>query len=970
MMTRSWFAATALALALVAGLGCRGIAGYGQAAMDAGTVDTGRADAADVGTRPDRGPDDGSRDLASDASSDIAPADAPPTLEAGTPPDSLLPDTAAPLDTTSTPDSAVPPTVAPGLFVGESGHFKARAVATAKLKTVNYVAYVGSLVGTIKPNGSCAPLTNSSQDAAAVLVYTRSNTTLTCIWAKAFSPAANGVARFDAATIDTKNQRLVVAGYTSNTITVGTTPLSTMGGQDALVAGFNLLTGAHHYSATWGGTGTEAATGVAIEPLTNDIIVVGSLTSTTQLGLSSLTPPVVNLKKGFVARLAQNGALPIWAKLVTTSAEADGAAGVVVYDGIWIVGRSAHPLTPFRDDVLLAHLLLNGQREWVDRYGTKDAADVGTSIAVDPASKKLVIGGYSYGDLDFEGLKAPKVAGRGEVNGFALLAQTGPKAPTMEKIYRTQGDATSTQRVYAVAIDNNKQPVLCGQFKGQLLETTAPPSGPWAQGTADGFCLHLGTSMQLIKSVLVSGAGDTTVHGAALTSDSNADRFVAVAGTQSGLEVLAATTITKGKVRLAGGHPMSHPGTITSVVADPSGQAVFISGYLRGGFNTHYGRGGEEGFITRYGVSATGLTHSWTATLSGQGDDRIYGMAVTGSSLYVVGSFSRSSPATEPTTFGTAGSKIPLIPKTSAGTDAFVGRLNTNTGAAIWVTVLGSGGTLGGKARAVVVAGTSLVVSRTIDKFGGLKDIALTWLDTNGVLLGSEWKLSGQDKILLGGMVIGANGQPLVVGSFSGTVDFKVPGQAGTTNAATRSGFAVSFSTPGTPKWLHVIDGSGVIPTAGLLSKSGKDVHVAGYFDKSLTLDGTLYNTSGGGPDGFVVTLDGSGKLVKGRHRVLAGDDVTINAAARSPSGELVLLGSYQGSFVSGILPKATGRHAFAFAVDLAASADRWAIPFGQSTPPVALSAASYVGQRLITGGSGQRTSAWVSEQPWIVVLE
>ncbi|RYY18560.1 MAG: T9SS type A sorting domain-containing protein, partial [Cytophagaceae bacterium] len=218
-----------------------------------------------------------------------------------------------------------------------------------------------------------------------------------------------------------------------------------------------------------------------------------------------------------------------------------------------------------------------------------------------------------------------------------------------------------------------------------------------SSGTSDGFVAKLtdaGTSATVAWAQRLGGPGDDGVYGLA-TSGPN----IYVAGFFSGTTTgFGSTTLTS-----AGGYDvfvsrltdagnaatttwaqrLGGPGSDVPYKLVATGSTLYLAGAFAAtvGFGSTMlvSAGGSDGFVARLADTGSAAAVNWAQTVGSPGSDEVTDMAVSGSSLYVTGSFSASVPLGA-TTLVSAG-----------GTDSFVAKLTDagSTSAYTWARGMG-----------------------------------------------------------------------------------------------------------------------------------------------------------------------------------------------------------------------------------------------------------------------------------------
>lgn len=859
-------------------------------------------------------------------------------------------------------DDANTPSPPRHLYLGDPGHLEGEAVATATLNNTDYVAIVGQLGGTLALKG-CPPLgvgTNSTNKAAALLLFKRTNDALNCVWGQVFEVKGSdgtGLAAFRGVAIDTSRSQIAVVGDANGPIKLGGVELPNRGNTDIIFGVYDLSTGAHVASASWGSPKGDEGSGVALAE-DGDPVVVGTIRGTATFDSSTLTPVPAGSAAAFVARFDLQAKHVGWVKLAGLDPVSDYGKGVAVLGGeAWVVGHLDGSATDNLGDVLVArHMLDNGNQRWLGRFGTSKSGELGTSVAAQGTT--VLVGGYAYGQLDFFGTKLGP-AFSGQPYGFLTALAPGDNlggAPDLLAAQRITGGPGASQRVYAVGFDG-LTPVACGEFSKSLNGTLTVQM---AKASKEGFCLGYTLSNKVLTASwdrIFFAGGDETIRGAAVSGASNARRLI-VAGPRTGTVGLPKTAGPAAGVWLSASHALSQ-GTINAVVADPSGTAIYVGGRLQTGYRDHAGAGGSEGFVARVEL-ATG-TPSWITWLSSKGDDVIEALALEGKHLYLAGSFGSGTAQLGGVTIDSSSTNpqqqiaIGVLARLSLLTD---GGLDSSWSPKYFVS-----STTSARARALVVDASKVYVAGTTS--AGLSQplqkssapIFLFAYDRNAEGIPNSWTGAGKH---LGGIAKDSQGRPLLYGGHGGD-GFVVllDGALNERHVITLPGGAASIARDGVVVRAADTDGFGLV--------------AIGTFDTSVTLGGTPHPAAPGMASSFVIEIDETSGTLR-NSRKLEGDDLETLALTYLGVDRLTLVGSYRGDLevplISGTvklpnvgavapLELVLDRQSFATIEARALPTDA---PSGRDRAP---RAALIANGQLMLVGEGSRA---LGSQPWIAL--
>ncbi len=328
----------------------------------------------------------------------------------------------------------------------------------------------------------------------------------------------------------------------------------------------------------------------------------------------------------------------------------------------------------------------------------------------------------------------------------------------------------------------------------------------------------------------------------------------------------------------------SEKGIGSNVLADEQGTAVVIDSlgnkYVAGYFNGTMAMGnaiiltsanGSDAFLAKYAPDGTCL---WAKRAGGSNDDAAYGIALSGSSVYLVGKFQGTANFNTPSSAGSN----ELISE-SGSNDMFLAKYNKN-GNLGWIRR--AGGTQSDIGYGVSVDDSLVYVTgsfsntanfNTPSSFGtnelvsaGVEDVFLAKYNSSGIL---KWlRRSGGSGEDVGQAVATGNGFIFCAGYFTGTSNFNTPSASGSNELISAGGtdsFIAKYAANGALIWEKRSGGIGNDATNAIDYLQG-DVYTTGYFIGTANFNnpsanGTNELVSGGQRDIFVSSYGGSGSL-------------------------------------------------------------------------------------------------------------
>ena len=239
------------------------------------------------------------------------------------------------------------------------------------------------------------------------------------------------------------------------------------------------------------------------------------------------------------------------------------------------------------------------------------------------------------------------------------------------------------------------------------------------------------------------------------------------------------------------------------------GSSLYLAGYFSGtatfGTTSLTSTGGNDVLVAKLLDAGYTASFAWAQRAGGTGNDRAEGLAVSGSSVYVAGSFEGSAAGFGPATLASAGAD-----------DAFVAKLDEGGAGASFGWAQRYGGTGADKAAGLVAAGPQLCVAGTFQSptlpvgatsllNAGGGDVFVARLVDAGPSVSTAWARQGggaNGEIALS-VSLGAGGRVYVAGGAaapSAFGPFAVTGPAGSSVGfvATLTDATLTATTPAT----------------------------------------------------------------------------------------------------------------------------------------------------------------------------
>ncbi|WP_156176019.1 T9SS type A sorting domain-containing protein [Hymenobacter terrenus] len=386
------------------------------------------------------------------------------------------------------------------------------------------------------------------------------------------------------------------------------------------------------------------------------------------------------------------------------------------------------------------------------------------------------------------------------------------------------------------------------------LTVTDNPSASFSRVGVKATATDASGNLYLIGSF----EGTATFGSTSLTSAGLSDVFVAKWNP---------TTSSFLWARQAGGTGADYAGAVAV-----SGTNVYVVGEFSGS-SANFGSinlttagvaGSSDAFITKLTDAGTSASFAWAQSAGGNGVDAANAVAVSGTNVYVAGSFAS----------GTARFGISLLanaePTSTPNADAFITKLTDAGTSASFAWAQAAGGTGIDGSNAIAVSGTNVYVagkfSNPTANFGtvvltsrGFDDAFVAKLTDAGATASFAWAedIGGSSSDNATALAVsGLN--VFLTGSFVGTATF---GSVALTSTGNSNVFVAKFadaSSAATLAWVRQAGGSG--PNSGrALAVSGANVYVAGDFSGSPSSFGSTSLNSIGASDAFVSKLVDAG---------------------------------------------------------------------------------------------------------------
>ncbi len=516
-----------------------------------------------------------------------------------------------------------------------------------------------------------------------------------------------------------------IAGVTSATdlVTKNAAQGANKGGTDAFIARLNGSGDTLIYSTYLGGSGDDAANGIALDSAGN-AYVTGNTTSSDFNTRNPLQAASRGGSEAFVAKLNASGSQLVYSTYLGSGGE-DVGYGVAV-DGAgaaYITGYTSandfnvqSPLQPSNRgefDAFVAKLNPAGSALSYSTYLGGSGGELGSGIAVDGSGNAYVTG-YTTSS-DFNTRNPLQATYRG---GFDLfVAKLNPTGSSL--VYSTYLGGADDDQGLGVAVDGAGAVYLTGTTGSADFPVKSPMQAA-RKGGPDAFVTKINAAgAELTYSTYFGGDGQDAGRGIAVDASGNAyitgettsANFLVKNPLQTAnrgdsdafvVKINAAGSDSVFATYLGGGRPDTGYG-----IAIDSARNVYVTGStISLDFNINNALqsdnlGGADAFVTK--INADGSQLSYSTYLGGSGNDSGLSIAVDRvGNAYVTGSTAADFEV-----------KNPFQRANRGGSDVFVAKLDANGATMVYATYLGGSGLDQGLDIAVDQAGAAYVTGVT-----------------------------------------------------------------------------------------------------------------------------------------------------------------------------------------------------------------------------------------------------------------
>ncbi|AUX21890.1 hypothetical protein SOCEGT47_023860 [Sorangium cellulosum] len=277
-------------------------------------------------------------------------------------------------------------------------------------------------------------------------------------------------------------------------------------------------------------------------------------------------------------------------------------------------------------------------------------------------------------------------------------------------------------------------------------------------------------------------------------------------------------------------------------------------------------------------------------------------------------------------------------------------------GGVLWARALVGDGERAGPSVAVAGDGTAALLGRLTGSVAlddesvepvGVENVFWARLaPDDGAALGLK-RFGAFDPQIVNALATDVNGDLLVAGEFSGTLDL---GGEQRTSTGGRDGYVARLDPEGRAQWLAPLGGPGLQAAMGVAASADGRIVVAGRFSGALRV-GAERLESAGGSDVFVASFDPAGGLLWAR-RFGDGFDQQARAVATDRLGNVMVVGDFAGELDLGGEPLRSAGDLDVFVASFdALGGHRWSKRFGDAGPQRARAVAVNGAGNVIVGG-------------------
>ncbi len=333
-----------------------------------------------------------------------------------------------------------------------------------------------------------------------------------------------------AVAVDNLNN-IVVAGWTSSgnlPVSGGALQKKYAGSVDAFVASFLPNGGGLNYCTYLGGSGEDQALGLAVDSSRN-VYITGWTASANFPLASPIQARLSGTRDAFVTKLNASGSALVYSTYLGGSGSDTGYAialnatlhyAIVVGDttstNFPLAVGAFQPVPGGSQDAFVAILSAAGNSLLMGSYLGGNGVDHASSVAVDPVSGRIFVGGYTW-SANFPVASGFQPHSGGGQDGFvAKITPFGTGLAWSTYLGGSGGSVGAPEEVTAVAVDSSSNVIVAGTTSSTNFPVSSGVFQTALAGETDGFITRFTAGGSLLESTYLGGALADTITGVAV----------------------------------------------------------------------------------------------------------------------------------------------------------------------------------------------------------------------------------------------------------------------------------------------------------------------------------------------------------------------------------------------------------------------------------------------------------------------
>ena len=436
------------------------------------------------------------------------------------------------------------------------------------------------------------------------------------VWAKRWGNTGNDKAL---SVVVAENGDCFITGYFSETISLGSTQISSSGGRDIFIAKIN-SSGNVQWAKKAGGNGEDKGLSISLDK-TGNIYVAGSFTQSASFGSTTITNSGKN--SAFVAKYNSSGSIQ-WAKAAGACCDTTQYRSVFVDENsnVYVSGYfkgdanfgSNHFTSTGSSDIVVAKYNSSGSLQWAKHAGGVDE-DIAYGINVDTINHIV----YVTGNVNAAGRFNSFLYTISGFKDIFVVAYDLSGNVLWDKIYG------GSRRDIGSAITSDRQGYIytTGVFNGTAFfdsySITGYPNQPWADFYIDKISAYPATSPTTQSSNIIITQGACTDLNISFTPGNGRARLI-IAHKSSDVNAYPVNGIIYNANSVFGNG--TDLGNGNFIVYNGTGNEVIISG-LDPGTNYYFavieynGTGASNNYQNNLALRSNAVTANYAISVSG-----------------------------------------------------------------------------------------------------------------------------------------------------------------------------------------------------------------------------------------------------------------------------------------------------------------------------------------------------------------